>query len=57
MNHQQDLSPAEVYERYLSRTIADPWTRVLLNIAAPEIGEQALDLPAVRVASLGSLPP
>ena len=44
MKHQQDLSPAEVYERYLSRTIADPWTRVLLEIADPEIGEQALDL-------------
>lgn len=44
MNHQQELSPAEVYERYLSRTIADPWTRVLLEIAAPEVGEHVLDL-------------
>lgn len=44
MNHQQNLSPAEAYERYLSRTIADPWTRVLLEIAVPEVGEQVLDL-------------
>lgn len=42
--NQHDLSPAEVYERYMSRTIADPWTRVLLGFAAPLLGERVLDL-------------
>ncbi|MCX5565828.1 class I SAM-dependent methyltransferase [Alcaligenes phenolicus] len=44
VNQQHDLSPAEVYERYMSRSIADPWTRVLLDFAAPVLGERALDL-------------
>lgn len=44
MNQQHDLSPAEVYERYMGRTIADPWTGVLLDLAAPVSGERALDL-------------
>lgn len=44
MNQPHDFSPAEVYERYMSRTIADPWTGVLLDIAAPVSGERALDL-------------
>lgn len=44
MNQKHDLSPAEVYERYMSRTIADPWTEVLLDLAAPVPGERALDL-------------
>jgi len=44
VNQQYDLSPAEVYERYMSRTIADPWTRVVLGFAAPVLGERALDL-------------
>src|SRR5690625_3312311 len=44
VNQKHDLSPAEVYERYMSRTIADPWTEVLLDLAAPVPGERALDL-------------
>ena len=37
-------SAAEIYERYLGPAIADPWTRVLLEYAAPQPGERALDL-------------
>src|SRR5215212_1225947 len=36
--------PAEVYEQYLGRSIADPFTRVLLQHAAPKSGERVLDL-------------
>jgi SAM-dependent methyltransferase len=39
-------SPAEVYERYLGRAIADPFTRVLLDFARPKPGESVLDLAA-----------
>ena len=39
-------SPAEVYERYLGRAIADPFTRVLLDCAGPQPGERVLDLAA-----------
>ena len=39
-------SPAEVYERYLGRAIADPFTRVLLDCAGPRPGERVLDLAA-----------
>lgn len=39
-------SPAEVYERHLGRTIADPFTRVLLDCAAPKPEEAVLDLAA-----------
>src|SRR5690625_4143130 len=41
---QQNDNPAEVYERYLSRPIADPWTGVLLELANPQSGERVLDL-------------
>ncbi|CAM5208445.1 methyltransferase domain-containing protein [Oligella ureolytica] len=41
---QQNDNPAEVYERYLSRPIADPWTRVLIELANPQSGERVLDL-------------
>ncbi|MGE4340599.1 MAG: class I SAM-dependent methyltransferase [Pigmentiphaga sp.] len=44
MNTEQPLHAAEVYERYLSRPIADRWTRVLLELAAPEQGDRVLDL-------------
>lgn len=44
MRQQQSPSPAEVYEQYLGPAIADPWTRVLLEFAAPQPGERALDL-------------
>src|SRR5690625_7832816 len=36
--------PTYAYEPCLSRTIVDRWTRVLLEIAVPEVGEQVLDL-------------
>ncbi|WP_397475004.1 class I SAM-dependent methyltransferase [Pusillimonas sp.] len=39
-----EFRAAEVYERYLSRAIADPWTRVLLELASPQPGERVLDL-------------
>src|SRR3546814_14120237 len=39
-------NPAEVYERYLGRAIADPFTRVLLDCAGPPPGERVLDLAA-----------
>ena|SRR5690554_635038 len=41
---QPSLEPAEVYERYLSRNIADPWTRVLLELVSPQFGDHVLDL-------------
>jgi len=44
VNQQSNLSPAEVYERYLSCAIADPWTRVLLELASPKPGERVLDI-------------
>jgi SAM-dependent methyltransferase len=44
MSQFQTPNPAETYERYLGRAIADPWTRVLLEYAAPRPGERALDL-------------
>src|SRR4051794_20155650 len=39
-----DKNPAEVYEQYLGASIADPFTRVLLQCAAPKHGERVLDL-------------
>jgi hypothetical protein len=39
-------NPAEVYERYLGRAIADPFTRVLLQSAEPKRGERVLDFAA-----------
>ena len=44
MSQQQSLNPAEAYEQYLSPAISDPWTRVLLEYAAPKPGERALDV-------------
>jgi ubiquinone/menaquinone biosynthesis C-methylase UbiE len=44
MTRQQGLEPAETYEQYLGPAIAHPWTRVLLEIAAPRPGERALDV-------------
>lgn len=38
------LSPAETYEHYLGRNIADPWTRVLLARVLAQPGERVLDL-------------
>ena len=39
-----DKNPAEVYEQYLGRSIADPFTRVLLQHVALKRGERVLDL-------------
>jgi SAM-dependent methyltransferase len=38
------LDPAEVYERYLSRTIAEPFARALIRRAAPGRGQRILDV-------------
>lgn len=42
--HQQGSTPAEIYEQYLGPTIAHPWSRVLLEYAAPQPGERVLDV-------------
>lgn len=39
-----NFSPAEIYERYLGPTIAEPFTRLLLERAAPRRGQSVLDL-------------
>jgi ubiquinone/menaquinone biosynthesis C-methylase UbiE len=44
MSQRQRPTPAETYEHYLGPAIADPWTRVLLEYAAPQPGERALDV-------------
>jgi ubiquinone/menaquinone biosynthesis C-methylase UbiE len=44
MSQQQSRSPAETYEQYLGPAISDPWTRVLLEYAAPQPGERVLDV-------------
>lgn len=44
MAETDNANPAEVYERYLGRSIADPFTRLLLEYAAPRRGERVLDL-------------
>jgi hypothetical protein len=40
----ENSNPAEVCEQYLGRLIADPFTRLLLEYAAPKHGERVLDL-------------
>lgn len=42
--NKRDSYPAEVYEHYLGPAIAHPWTRVLLEYAAPRPGELVLDV-------------
>lgn len=44
MGKSQQSDPARIYEEYLGRTIADPWTRILLEYASLGSGEQVLDL-------------
>ncbi len=44
MDQSEELNPAEVYEKYFGPTIADPWTRVLLEYASLKSGERVLDL-------------
>lgn len=39
-----NFSPAEIYERYLGPTIAEPFARRLLERAAPWRGQSVLDL-------------
>lgn len=45
-----ESNPAEVYERYLGRAIADPFTRVLLECAGPKQGDRVLILLRARAA-------
>lgn len=40
----QSDNPAETYEQYLGRAIAEPFTQLLLEYAAPQSGERALDV-------------
>jgi len=42
--NEQGPNPAETYEQYLGPTMADPWTRVLLEYAAPQSRERVLDV-------------
>ena len=44
MGESQQSDPARIYEEYLGRTIADPWTRILLEYASVGSGERVLDL-------------
>jgi ubiquinone/menaquinone biosynthesis C-methylase UbiE len=44
MGSEQASKAAQAYENYLGAAIADPWTRVLLEYAAPRPGERVLDL-------------
>lgn len=44
MSESENSNPAEAYERYLGPSIADPWTHVLIDHAAPRQGEKVLDL-------------
>jgi ubiquinone/menaquinone biosynthesis C-methylase UbiE len=44
MTRPRGPDPAETYEQYQGPAIAHPWTRVLLQIAAPHPGERALDV-------------
>ena len=39
MNQRRSPTPAETYERYLSRAIVDLWSRVLLEYAEPQAGD------------------
>jgi len=44
MSQHPNPTPAEVYDQYMRSAIADPWTRVLLEYAAPQPGERVLDV-------------
>lgn len=48
MSEQPSLGPAEVYECYLIRAIADPWAHVLLELASPKTA-RLLDVPITNV--------
>ncbi|MDP1931639.1 MAG: hypothetical protein Q8L60_09300 [Gammaproteobacteria bacterium] len=51
-------SPAETYEHYLSPAMADPFTRILLEIVGPQRSARVLDLACgsavIRTARLHS---
>lgn len=44
MRAAEGTDPAEVYERYMGVSVADPWTRVLLEYARPQAGQHVLDV-------------
>jgi SAM-dependent methyltransferase len=44
VSEQQSPTPAEMYERYFGPAIFAPWAAVLLEHAAPQIGERVLDV-------------
>lgn len=44
MNHQQALTPAEAYDRYLGPALFVPCARLLLQEASPQPGESAVDV-------------
>jgi ubiquinone/menaquinone biosynthesis C-methylase UbiE len=44
MEQSDSSSAAKIYEEYLGRSIADPFTRVLLELAHPGKAERVLDL-------------
>jgi ubiquinone/menaquinone biosynthesis C-methylase UbiE len=44
LTRERGSDPAETYEPYLGPAIAHPWTRVLLEIAAPQRVERILDV-------------
>jgi ubiquinone/menaquinone biosynthesis C-methylase UbiE len=44
MSQQPDLTPAEMFDRYLGSAIFAPWAQVLLAYAVPRPGERVLDL-------------
>ena len=43
-------NPAEVYEQYLGRSIADPFTRVLLKLSEAEVSASAFSTSPVALA-------
>jgi ubiquinone/menaquinone biosynthesis C-methylase UbiE len=44
MGLQRSPTPAEMFDQYFGPTVFAPWARVLLEYAAPQPGERALDL-------------
>ena len=44
MSQQENLSPAEAFDRFFGPTLFTPWVRVLLEYAAPQPSERVLDL-------------
>jgi ubiquinone/menaquinone biosynthesis C-methylase UbiE len=44
MNQAQNLTPAEMFDQYFGPALFIPWSRMLLEYAAPQPGERVLDL-------------